>query len=154
MAKRETISAEELAAEVAVATEEPPRLESGMQKPPGLRVTMANNLAGEVAERQEVIPPAASETHPCGLPQLFLSQDSKSRIARYVRQYEYKEQDRMALEITEVERELYKLYRSTIGARAISPDYFVAAARMWRTGNYPIKKQPRCDLRTMKINSL
>lgn len=88
--------------------------------------------------------------HPCGLPEYFMLPGSKGRIVRYCGQYEVTHKDRVKVEFTPKERELFKVYRVSIGSLAAPKDFFTAALRLWSHG-HPIEKIKPADLNSMKV---
>ena len=153
---RKTITAEELEAEANAAPDMPPEFGEApviptipVQAP--LDMTRLDNIAAA----QEPLPPPGPPVHPCGLPEHFLApRIGKGRIIQYVGQYGYSDADRMALEITEAERQLYQKYRHALGASAGAMDFFVAALRMWRSGQFPDRRPALRDLRALKIETM
>ncbi len=86
----------------------------------------------------------------CGLPLHFCFRGSKMQIVRYVTQYEITHKMRLGLQLTQVERELYKVYRHKIGALSAPIDYFVAALRLWKS-DHPIARPAPTDLNAFKV---
>lgn len=86
----------------------------------------------------------------CGLPLHFCFRGSKMKIVRYVTQYEITHKMRLGLQLTQVERDFYKLYRHKIGALSAPIDYFVAALRLWKS-DHPIARPAPTDLNAFKV---
>ena len=89
------------------------------------------------------------EMDSCGLP-IEMARDKKALIS-YLKRHRIEHEHRKKIQVTQHERELYKIYSDSMRSRRLEIPYFVAALRLWKTGKYPLSPVAELDLNALAV---